>query len=98
MTRSPFILSPESVDDLDEIWLYIAEDDIEAADRFEEKLRNAMQLVADRPQIGHLRNDLTDQPVKFWSVDTYLIIYDSAESPIRIVRVLSGSRDISAIL
>jgi plasmid stabilization system protein ParE len=53
-----------------------------------------MEHLAEYPELGHLREDLTDKHVKFWPFKWhYLIIYKSA-SPIEIVRVLSGFRDI----
>ena len=42
MNRPRFILSPEAVADLDEIWLFIAKDNMDAANRNEEELRAAM--------------------------------------------------------
>jgi hypothetical protein len=33
-----------------------------------------MQLLADNPGIGHVRTDLTDADVRFWSVFKYLVI------------------------
>jgi plasmid stabilization system protein ParE len=44
------------------------------------------------------RQDLTADAVKFWSVFSYLIVYDPARRPVEIVRVLHGRRDIGRIL
>lgn len=60
MNRSKFLLSPEALIDLDEIWLFIAKDSIDAADRTEDDIRSAMRLLASQPNIGHNRPDLTD--------------------------------------
>jgi len=50
--------------------------------------------AAENPEMGHLREDLTDKPVKFWTFKwRYLIIYKRLPQP-EIVRVLSGYRDI----
>ena len=52
-------------------------------------------------QVGRendLRQDLTTLPVKFWSVFSYLIVHHPATSPIAIVRVFDGRRDVRAIL
>lgn len=93
-----FVLSPEALNDLDEIWLSIAIDNISAAERNEQRLRSAMGLLSEQPGIGHARTDLTDQPVKFWPVGDYLIVYDPAKHPIQIARVLHGFRDLTNIL
>jgi hypothetical protein len=31
---------------------------------------------------GHYREDLTDPPLKFWTVFSYLIVYDPAKRPV----------------
>ncbi len=55
-------------------------------------------FLGNTPGAGHLREDLTDEPVKFWSVFSYLIIYDPIAQPIEIARIVHGSREVSAIL
>jgi plasmid stabilization system protein ParE len=58
----------------------------------------AMRLLASHPDAGHLRRDLTPLPVKFWSVFSYLIVYDPAAEPLAIARVFHGRRDVRTIL
>lgn len=55
-------------------------------------------MLARNPDRGHLRKDLTTKPVRFWSIYSYLIIYDPATRPLEVVRILSGYRDIATIL
>ena len=43
---------PASVDDLSEIWSYIARDNFEAADRVEEAVYSACAFLADSPVQG----------------------------------------------
>jgi antitoxin ParD1/3/4/toxin ParE1/3/4 len=62
------------------------------------RMRRAIERIARLPGIGHVRRDVTDQPVRFWKVYSYLVIYDPAPRPIHIIRVLHGSRDIAALL
>lgn len=40
------------------------------------------------------REDLTDERFRFWSVFDSLIVYEPDASPLVIVRVLHGSRDV----
>jgi plasmid stabilization system protein ParE len=61
-------LSPEATDDLQEIWVYIANDNAAAADKLEEDIYAACEMVAKNPRLGHGRSDLTDEPVLFWTV------------------------------
>ncbi len=95
---SEFVLSPVANRDLDEIWEYIAEDSIAAADRWLAKLEKAINMLAEMPGIGHTRTDLTDKPVLFYPVGRYLIIYRANRQPIEVVRVLSAYRDVSRLL
>jgi antitoxin ParD1/3/4/toxin ParE1/3/4 len=97
--RAPkFVLSRQALDDLDQIWFHLMQDSIDAADKVERELRQAIRLLGERPEIGHRREDLTDLPVKFWPVYSYLIVYDSEKRPIEIVRVLHSARDVPGLL
>ena len=63
-----------------------------------QEIRSALKLLGSNPGIGHTREDLTDWPVKFWAVYSYLIVYDPETKPIQIIRVLHGMRDFEEIL
>ncbi|MGA3170282.1 MAG: type II toxin-antitoxin system RelE/ParE family toxin [Chthoniobacteraceae bacterium] len=92
-------LSPEARDDLQEIWIYIAGDNLAAADELEADIYKACELLAENPRLGHKRPDLTDEPVLFWTVrGQYLVIYQQEAQPLSIVRVLHGARDASSQL
>lgn len=84
--------------DLNDIWEYIAQDSIDAADRWIDKLFAAFEALGRMPGMGHRRDDLTEHPVLFWPVGSYLIIYRANRSPIQIVAVTQGSRDIPSFL
>ena len=83
---------------MDSIGAYIAEDSLDAALKVYDALEEAFDLLAERPGIGHSRKDLTDRPVKFWSVYSYLVVYDPATRPTTIVAVLHGAQDIKGLL
>ena len=53
-----YVLSTGAELDLDEIWEYIAQDSIQAADRWVEKLFDAFDALARNPRMGHTREDL----------------------------------------
>ena len=93
-----FDLSPASRQDLLDLWEYIAQDDVNAADRVRDALFEAMSNLAAMPGTGHRRDDQTDEPLRFWSVHRYLIIYRPDTHPLEIVRVVSGYRDVTALL
>jgi plasmid stabilization system protein ParE len=95
---SKYILTPEADQDLDDIWEYIVLDDIEAADRWDAKLREACDFLSHNPRAGHPRKDLTNEIVLFWPVAKYLIIYRIQEDGVLIMAVTQGSRDIPSYL
>lgn len=93
-----FFYSPEARRDLLEIWEFIAQDNLDAADRVEREIEQAMVTLAANPKLGHSRRDLTTRPVRFWTIYSYLIIYDPESRPLEIVRILSGYRDVAQLL
>ncbi len=95
---SGYTLSADADSDLEEIWDYIAADNVDAADRWIAKLFDAFDSLACTPGIGHTRQDLTGYPVLFWPVGAYLILYRGDRRPLEIVAVTQGSRDIPAFL
>jgi antitoxin ParD1/3/4/toxin ParE1/3/4 len=48
--------------------------------------------------MSHKREDLTQYPVLFWPVGSYLVIYRAEVRPIEIVAVTQSARDIPAFL
>jgi plasmid stabilization system protein ParE len=95
MTR--FVFTRKAEMDLEQISDYIGERNPEAANGLLDQFEKAFHLLAESPKIGHSRPDLTKQKLKFWPVDSYLIIYKEAD-PLEIVRVLSGLRNLIAII
>jgi plasmid stabilization system protein ParE len=91
-------LTPSAQQDVDRITDFIAEDNVEAALRVHDALEEAFRLLAERPGMGHTRVDLTVRPLKFWSVYSYLVVYDPTSTPLTVVAVLHGARDVENIL
>ena len=50
-----FILTPRAKQDASDIWDYIADDNIKAADRVLDALETTMVKLAKNPGIGHSR-------------------------------------------
>jgi antitoxin ParD1/3/4/toxin ParE1/3/4 len=93
-----FILTPRAKQDVNDIWDYIANDNIEAADRVIDALDNAMIKLAKNPGMGHRRDELTDKRHRFLLVYSYLIVYRHETKPLQIVRILHAARDVQSIL
>jgi|SRR3954447_5226074 plasmid stabilization system protein ParE len=93
-----YVLTDAARQDIRSIVDYIRRENPEAAKRVRTKLRLAMERLVKLPGIGHFRRDLTDRPVKFWGVYSYLIVYDPDSKPLTVVRVLHGSQDLPRLL
>ena len=94
-----YLLSPEARKDLREIRDYLVSQGGNRLARYVlQEVTAAFRLLASHPGAGHFRQDLTPLPVKFWSVFSYLVVYDPAARPLAIVRVLHGRQDVQAIL
>lgn len=91
-------LTPEALACVEEICAFIAEDSVDAALRVLDDLERAFDQLAATPEIGHRRQDLTARPVKFWTVFSYLVVYDPASAPLSVVAVLHAARDIKGLL
>jgi plasmid stabilization system protein ParE len=93
-----YVLGAGAERDLNEIWEHIAQDSIDAADRWMSKLFIAFAKLARNPGIGHTRPDLTRHAVSFWPVDAYVIVYRARNKRVEIVGVTQGARDIPTFL
>lgn len=93
-----FLLTEQAAADLDEIWEYIAQSNLDAAERVIEQLSGAMQKLADRPGMGRTRPELADSRHRFWVENPYLIVYRADTKPLQIIRVLHGARALESLL
>jgi plasmid stabilization system protein ParE len=95
-----FKLSSPANRDIDAIWDAVFERSLslDIADKVIAKIFEAFGLLSEHPQAGHTREDLTDKPLKFWSVYHYLIAYVPDASPTEIVAVIHGARDVPVLL
>jgi len=84
---------PEAALDLDEIWEFIAEANLDAADRVIVDILAALDKLLPFPNQGHKRPDLTSRPLRFTLVREYLIAYAPDEKPLWVVAVVHGRRN-----
>ncbi len=82
--------------DLLEIWEFIAEDSLEAADRLIRNIHRRCQALAESPLTGHKREDLSPG-LRSCAVGNYIIFYRPITNGIEVIRVLHGARDIPEI-
>ena len=82
--------------DVFEIWDYIADDSMEAADRWVDQLDEKFHLIATQPMMGRARDEL-EPGLRSFPFGRYIIFYVPTSSGIDVVRVLHGARDIDAV-
>ena len=83
---------PEARFDLDEIWEFIAEDHLDAADKVIADILVGIDALVPFPHQGHTRTDLTSRPLRFTVVHEYLIAYAPDEKPLWVIAVIHGRR------
>lgn len=93
-----YVISRVAENDIEEIVTYIASDNIVAAEKFIDTLYDSFEMLSESPLIGHLREDITHHPVRFWTFKWHYLVVYLPEEPTKIVRVLSGYRDIANLL
>ncbi|MBD2295179.1 type II toxin-antitoxin system RelE/ParE family toxin [Anabaena sphaerica FACHB-251] len=79
--------------DLLDIWNFIANESLEKADIFLQKIENKLKILAENPGMGRKRDELLPN-LRSFPVGSYLIFYHPINQGIEVVRVLHGSRDI----
>ena len=85
--------STDATRDLDQIWSFIATDNMDAADVFLDHIWKRCQSYANQPMLGEMRSDLAQQ-IRCFSVGSYVAFYRPSPVGIDLVRVLHGARDI----
>jgi len=94
-----FQLTEDAILDIDAIWLYLLQKESEqTADRIVTEIFKGFYKLADIPNSGHRRADLTSKDVLFYKVFSYLIIYSPRSKPLQILGVLHGKRNVARIL
>ena len=83
--------------DLREIRDTIAQGSPGAALRLMVRFVGAFRLLANRPELGHVREDLPVPSLRFWAVGSYLVVYLAAK-PIEIVAIVHGARDVPSVV
>jgi toxin ParE1/3/4 len=90
---SGFVLHPKALADLEEIWEFIAADNLDAADRVVQEIYEAIRALIRLPQQGHRRSDLTSRPLRFQTVRDLLIAYAADEKSLVVIAVIHGRRN-----
>lgn len=85
------VRSKPARDDLRDIWLYIAQESVDAADRLLDRIDRTVQMLAESPALGQSQDHIR-QGLRRFVVGNYLVFYEPIGGGIRVVRVLHGAR------
>lgn len=95
MTTVVFAQSAQT--DLLEAWLFIAEDNLNAADHMLDTIEQEANILATQPLMGRARLDLAEG-IRCWPTSTpYILFYLAEADGITVVRVLHHARDVQRI-
>ena len=94
------VLSLRAQRDLASAVRWIAKDNQTAARGLRDAISAAAERIGAHPQIGVVRLDVADEPMRFLSLAgyPYVVVYNADLTPPLILRVLHGARDIPSIL
>ena len=89
-------VSPDAKQDLVEVFLFIAQDNLSAARRMHSQFHQTFLTIAGQPSIGRSRDELA-AGIRSLAVGKYVIYYRRAGRAVRILRLLHGARDIEKL-
>ncbi len=81
-------------EDLIDIWVYIAQDNPDAADHLLDEFEKKFALLAGQPRVGAARSDIAPG-LRHFPAGNYLILYRETDDGIEVVRVVHGARRLS---
>lgn len=88
--------SEPALEDLDDIWRYLAQRGSENVTRFITRLDDVFSLLDDFPQIGRERNDLRSG-IRSYVYQRYVVLYRQVEEDVLIEAIIRGDRDIEGM-
>ena len=96
MNKFKLVISTRAVEDLVDIWSYIALDNYTAADTFVEELYESCNTLAAIPEMGRARDELLPG-LRSLPHRGYIIFYRIGHQKLEIVRVLNGCMDVDSM-
>jgi toxin ParE1/3/4 len=97
LNKYALIISEPAISDLNEIWMFIAQDNPVNADIFINKLYDECEKLTMQPRVGRSREELLPD-LRSIAYKNYIIFYRINGEYIEMVRILHGARDIDSII
>ena len=91
------VVRPEADSDIAAQWHYLAERDLDAADRYLRAVAKTYDAIRRQPGIGHSESFRKQKGIRSWRVEgfpRYLIFYREVQDKIDVLRVLHGMRNL----
>ena len=102
MKRRTVTKNPRAEADLLEQYVFIGDDNLDAAERFLAAAEEAFTRLGEMPRLGRRwRSDDTRlEDIRVWPIPgwNYLVFYRQVETAIEVVRILHGAQDVTAII
>lgn len=88
---------PRAIRDVDEIWHWIAAEDLRAAECWAERIVEATDRLTQFPESGAPRPEL-GRDARSIVVGRYLVLYRVGSDSVDILRVVHGARELTGLL
>ena len=88
-----YAFHPEALSDLDDIWDFIAKDNVDAANRIVAQVLATCENLSRLRHQGHPRPELSSRSLRFVVVRDYLLAYAPDERPLWVVAIFHGKRN-----
>lgn len=89
-----YTLTPAAEQDVADFVDLIARDRPKTALKVFDRIHAACRSLAEMPGMGHRRPDVTDKPVRFWAVLSWLIVYRPDRKRLDVLRIVHGAQDL----
>ena len=94
---TPVRISGDAENDLDAIWLYIANDSPVNADRFLDRLVSTLTTTLSTAPLAGRTRDEFGVGLRSFPIEGYIAFYRVRDEVVEIVRIIHGARDLGAI-
>ena len=89
--------SRQAREDILYIWEHIAASDLHSADRVLDRIQERCEQLTEFPRLGPLRSDIF-AGARVLVIERWLALYRIDEYGARVVRIVDGAQDLSAIV
>ena len=90
-----FRLSRQAEKDLEDIWVYLTQQDELLADKRIAQILNRLPMLSQYPNMGKQREDIL-VGLRSFPIKLYVIFYNKISEGIEVIKILHQSRDVDA--